>query len=89
MSAQPTPAELIQRKRDGAELSAEEIGELVLAYARDDVPHDEMAAFCMAVIFRGLYPGPDPRAHGRDGVKRLEPSSSRLQAARSSTSTRR
>jgi pyrimidine-nucleoside phosphorylase len=48
------PAELIQRKRDGAELSADEIGELVLAYARDEVPDYQMAAFCMAVYFQGL-----------------------------------
>jgi pyrimidine-nucleoside phosphorylase len=49
-------AELIQRKRDGGELSADEIGELVLAYARDDVPDYQMAAFCMAVYFEGLTP---------------------------------
>jgi len=48
------PAELIQRKRDGEELGAEEIGELVLGYARGDVPDYQMAAFCMAVFFRGL-----------------------------------
>jgi pyrimidine-nucleoside phosphorylase len=48
------PAELIQRKRDGAELAPEEIGELVLAYARDEVPDYQMAAFCMAVYFQGL-----------------------------------
>ena len=48
------PAEAIQRKRDGAELSAEEIGELVLAYARDGVPDYQMAAFCMATYFQGL-----------------------------------
>jgi pyrimidine-nucleoside phosphorylase len=48
------PAELIQRKRDGAELSADEIRELVLAYVRDDVPDYQMAAFLMAVYFRGL-----------------------------------
>src|SRR6478609_9104252 len=48
------PAELIQRKRDGAELSAEELGELILGYARGDVPDYQMAAFCMAVFFRGL-----------------------------------
>jgi pyrimidine-nucleoside phosphorylase len=47
-------AELIQRKRDGAELSADELGGLVLAYARDEVPDYQMAAFCMAVYFRGL-----------------------------------
>jgi pyrimidine-nucleoside phosphorylase len=50
------PAELIQRKRDGAELAAEELAELVLAYARDEVPDYQMAAFCMAVFFRGLSP---------------------------------
>jgi pyrimidine-nucleoside phosphorylase len=50
------PADLIQRKRDGAELSADELAELVLAYARDEVPDYQMAAFCMAVYFRGLTP---------------------------------
>jgi pyrimidine-nucleoside phosphorylase len=48
------PAELIQRKRDGEELGAEEIGELILAYARGDVPDYQLAAFCMAVYFQGL-----------------------------------
>jgi pyrimidine-nucleoside phosphorylase len=48
------PAELIQRKRDGGKLATEEIAELVLAYARDEVPDYQMAAFCMAVYFRGL-----------------------------------
>jgi pyrimidine-nucleoside phosphorylase len=50
------PAEVIQRKRDGAELPPEEIAELVLAYVRDEVPDYQMAAFCMAVYFRGLTP---------------------------------
>jgi pyrimidine-nucleoside phosphorylase len=48
------PAELIQRKRDGAELSGDELTELVLGYARGEVPDYQMAAFCMAVYFRGL-----------------------------------
>jgi len=48
------PAELIQRKRDGEELTAQEIAALVLAYTRDDVPDYQMAAFCMAVYFKGL-----------------------------------
>jgi pyrimidine-nucleoside phosphorylase len=47
-------AELIRRKRDGERLAPEEISELVLAYARGDVPEYQMAAFCMAVYFRGL-----------------------------------
>ncbi|MBV8079078.1 MAG: thymidine phosphorylase [Actinobacteria bacterium] len=49
-------AELIQRKRDGAELAPEEIGELILGYARGEVPDYQLAAFCMAVYFRGLSP---------------------------------
>src|SRR3954449_10558566 len=49
-------AELIGRKRDGEELPSEEIAELVLGYARDEVPDYQMAAFCMAVFFRGLTP---------------------------------
>jgi pyrimidine-nucleoside phosphorylase len=48
------PAELIQRKRDGEELSAAELRELILGYARGDVPDYQLAAFCMAVYFRGL-----------------------------------
>jgi pyrimidine-nucleoside phosphorylase len=48
------PAELIQRKRDGENLSAEEMTGLVLAYARDEIPDYQMAAFCMAVYFKGL-----------------------------------
>jgi pyrimidine-nucleoside phosphorylase len=48
------PAELIQRKRDGEELAQDEIAELVLGYARGDVPDYQMAAFAMAVYFRGL-----------------------------------
>jgi pyrimidine-nucleoside phosphorylase len=47
-------AELIRRKRDGEQLPSDELAELVLAYARGDVPDYQMAAFCMAVYFRGL-----------------------------------
>ncbi len=48
------PAELIERKRNGEELSAEEISELVLGYARGEIPDYQLAAWCMAVYFRGL-----------------------------------
>jgi pyrimidine-nucleoside phosphorylase len=48
------PAELIERKRDGGELSDEEISELVLGYTRGEIPDYQMAAWCMAVFFRGL-----------------------------------
>ena len=48
------PAELIQKKRDGGELTDAELSGLVLAYARDEIPDYQMAAFCMAVYFKGL-----------------------------------
>ncbi|HET8742888.1 MAG TPA: thymidine phosphorylase [Gaiella sp.] len=48
------PAELIEQKRDGREHDPDELAELVLAYARDEVPDYQMAAWCMAVYFRGL-----------------------------------
>ena len=48
------PAELIQRKRDGEELPDDDLAELILGYARGEVPDYQMAAFCMAVFFRGL-----------------------------------
>ena len=50
------PAELIERKRDGEELSADEISDLILGYARGEIPDYQLAAFCMAVYFRGLSP---------------------------------
>jgi pyrimidine-nucleoside phosphorylase len=48
------PVELIERKRDGGELTAAELDELMLGYARDEIPDYQLAAFCMAVFFRGL-----------------------------------
>jgi pyrimidine-nucleoside phosphorylase len=48
------PAELIERKRNGEELSAIEITELVLGYTRGEIPDYQMAAWCMAVYFKGL-----------------------------------
>ena len=50
------PAELIHRKRDGEELSAGEVADLVLGYTRGQVPDYQMSAFLMAVYFRGLSP---------------------------------
>ncbi|HEU0249025.1 MAG TPA: thymidine phosphorylase [Gaiellaceae bacterium] len=47
-------AELIERKRNGEELSDGEIADLVLGYTRGDVPDYQMAAWCMAVYFKGL-----------------------------------
>ena len=47
-------AELIEQKRNGGEHDPGELAELILAYARDEVPDYQMAAWCMAVYFRGL-----------------------------------
>jgi pyrimidine-nucleoside phosphorylase len=47
-------AELIQRKRDGEELPDAALAGLILGYARGEVPDYQMAAFAMAVFFRGL-----------------------------------
>jgi pyrimidine-nucleoside phosphorylase len=46
--------ELIERKRDGDELDPDSLRELLLAYSRNEVPDYQMAAFCMAVFFRGM-----------------------------------
>lgn len=45
---------LISRKRDGEELSADEIAELVALFTAGDVPDYQMSAFAMAVFFRGM-----------------------------------
>jgi pyrimidine-nucleoside phosphorylase len=46
--------DLIQRKRDGEELSAEEISFLIEGYTQDSIPDYQMAAFLMAVYFAGM-----------------------------------
>lgn len=48
------PQELIARKRDGAVLSPGELGAFLQAYMDGAVGDDQMAAFLMAVYFRGL-----------------------------------
>src|SRR5690606_34709033 len=50
------PYRLIQKKRDGEELSRAAIEEFFRAYAEDRLPDYQMAAFLMAVYFRGLSP---------------------------------
>jgi pyrimidine-nucleoside phosphorylase len=47
-------ADLIERKRNGEELSNDDIGALIHGYMSGDVPDYQMAAWCMAVYFRGL-----------------------------------
>ncbi|MCS7006639.1 MAG: thymidine phosphorylase, partial [Thermoleophilia bacterium] len=47
-------AELIERKRNGGELADAEIADLILGFARGEIPDYQVAAWCMAVYFRGL-----------------------------------
>ena len=49
-----TPAQLIARKRDGDELSDDEIIGLIDRYAHGDLPDYQMAAFAMAIYFQGM-----------------------------------
>ena len=48
--------DLIRRKRDSGELTAEEIHELIAAYTRGDVPDYQMSAWLMAVVAAGNDP---------------------------------
>jgi pyrimidine-nucleoside phosphorylase len=45
---------LIEKKRDGGRLSAEEIHHLISRYSAGALPDYQMAAFAMAVFFRGM-----------------------------------
>ena len=47
-------APLIERKRDGSALTAEEWSALIAAYTEGRVADYQMAALLMAVVFRGL-----------------------------------
>jgi pyrimidine-nucleoside phosphorylase len=46
--------EMIEKKRDGVELTTEEIRFFVEGYTRGDIPDYQAAAWCMAVFFRGM-----------------------------------
>jgi pyrimidine-nucleoside phosphorylase len=48
--------DLIAKKRDGKELSREEIDFVVEGYTRGDIPDYQMSAWAMAVFFRGMTP---------------------------------
>ena len=52
------PLDIIRKKRDGGELSADEIQFLVRAYTDDKIPDYQMAAWLMAVLIRGMT-GPE------------------------------
>ena len=46
--------DIIQKKRDGEELTTDEIKWLVSGYAKGEVPDYQMSAFAMTVFFRGM-----------------------------------
>jgi len=57
LKAPPQPfraIDLIRKKRDGAELSEGEIGWLIDAYTRGDIPDYQVSAWLMAVVLRGM-----------------------------------
>ena len=49
-------AELIRRKRDGLELSADEISQLVAGIADGSVTDAQVGALAMAIVWRGMSP---------------------------------
>jgi pyrimidine-nucleoside phosphorylase/thymidine phosphorylase len=48
------PQDLIEKKRDGHELSRHEIALLIRGYTRDEIPDYQMAAWLMAVFLNGM-----------------------------------
>lgn len=46
--------DIIRKKRDGLELSNEEIGFLVKGYSEGDIPDYQMSAWAMAVYYQGM-----------------------------------
>jgi pyrimidine-nucleoside phosphorylase len=56
MTADFFPPEIIRHKRDGTELSREQIEFLIDGYVRGTVTDYQMSAWAMAVFFRGMTP---------------------------------
>ena len=54
MSRRVRAVDVIAGKRDGREIPGEELRDFVLAYAREELPDYQMAAFLMAGYLRGF-----------------------------------
>jgi pyrimidine-nucleoside phosphorylase len=52
-----TPAQIIARKRDGQELSRDEIAQFIQGFTSGAIPEYQMAALAMAVFLRGMTTG--------------------------------
>ncbi len=48
--------EIVIKKRDGLELTREEIQFLIEGFTRGEIPDYQISAWCMAVLFRGMTP---------------------------------
>ena len=48
------PVWLIAKKRDGEELTADEIGVFIAGYAKGDIPDYQMSALAMAIYLKGM-----------------------------------
>ncbi len=46
--------DIIAKKRDGEELSTEEIAFMIKGYTKGDIPDYQMSAVCMAILLRGM-----------------------------------
>lgn len=46
--------ELLAKKRDGGELSAQEIDHMIQGYTQGRIPDYQMSAMCMAILLRGM-----------------------------------
>ena len=64
--------DLIQRKRDGGELSEEEIDFFVRGYVQGEIPDYQAAALAMSVFFRGMSPAERVQLAAGLGVDRAE-----------------
>ncbi len=49
--------DLISKKRDGSELTSDELNHLITEYVNGTIPDYQLSAFLMAVYFQGMTAG--------------------------------